>query len=69
MENNNNVQNGHLSLLISLISGSIAWIDAQSVDIGIKLLSSIVSLGAGVMAIRYYHYNTKRIKEELKNNE
>lgn len=65
MENNNSVSNGHTSLLISILSASVAWIDAQSVDLGVKLFSSSVSLVAGLMAIRYYHYNTKRIKDEL----
>jgi|LakMenE18May11ns_1017448.scaffolds.fasta_scaffold9628354_1 hypothetical protein len=64
MENNNTVQQGHFSLLISLVSGSVAWIDAQSVDAGFKILSSIVSIGAGIMAIRHYYYNTKRIQND-----
>jgi hypothetical protein len=65
MENNNSVSNGHTSLLISVLSGSVAWVDAQSVDMGVKIFSSCVSLVAGLMAIRYYHYNTKRVKNEL----
>lgn len=62
---NNTVQHGHTSLLISIISASIAWMDIQSIDIGVKIFSSIVTAGASFMAIRYYHYNTKRVKDEL----
>ncbi len=63
---NNTVQNGHTSLLVSIISASIAWIDIQSIDMGVKVFSSVVTAGASFMAIRYYYYNTKRIKDELK---
>ena len=62
---NNNIQNGHTSLLISIISASIAWMDVQSIDIGVKIFSGIVTAGASFMAVRYYHYNTKKIKDEL----
>jgi len=62
MENSNNVQHGHTSLAISLLSGSIAWLDAQTLDVNFKMFSSLISIAAGVMAIRYYHFNTKRIR-------
>jgi membrane protein implicated in regulation of membrane protease activity len=62
---NNNIQNGHTSLLVSILSASIAWVDIQSIDLWIKIVSSIVTAVASFMAIRYYHYNTKRIKDEL----
>lgn len=66
MENNNNVQNGHASLLISVITASIAWIDVKDVDIWVKLITGVFTVVASTMAIRYYHYNTKQIKNELK---
>lgn len=61
----NNVQYGHASLTVSIIGGMLAWIDFQVIDFGVKAFTGIISMAAGVMAIRYYHYNTKRIKNEI----
>lgn len=59
MDNNNNVGHGHISFAVSLITGLFAWINNQSMSEALRFISLVVSIGAGVMAMRYYYYATK----------
>lgn len=62
MDHNNYADNGHASLALCLITGFIAWVDAQSISEVLKVISIVVSIGAGIMAMRYYSKATKKIK-------
>ena len=63
MEQNNDLQYGHISLLVSLLTGFFAWLGSLNAGEVLKGLSLIVSIGAGIMAIRYYYYATKKAKK------
>lgn len=54
-----NATGGHISLGVSLISGILARIDIST---GLKDFSVIVSIIAGIMAIRYYYISSKNKK-------
>ena len=44
---------------LSVISSIIAWFalkDAQSI---LAIIASLIAIGSGIMAMRYYHYATK----------
>lgn len=47
---------GHISLAVSLIAGILARIDISS---ALKDFSVVVSIIAGIMAIRYYYISSK----------
>ena len=53
-------EHGHISLAIALISGMFAWIGSYTLPDVVKGLSMLVSIVAGIMAIRYYYYATKK---------
>lgn len=52
-----NAIGGHISLGVSLIMGILAHIDVSAT---LKDFSVIISMVAGVMAIRYYYVSTKK---------
>lgn len=56
----NYVANGHISLGVSIIMGILARID---IDALLKHGSSIISIIAGIFAIRYYIISTKNKKK------
>lgn len=60
---NHELSHGHASLAVSLIGGIISWINGIPVGEAVKLIAGIVSIGAGIMAIRYYHYATIKAKK------
>lgn len=59
---NHQVEYGHISLAVSILSGIIAWINMLEAAELIKNGAGIISMAAGVMAIRYYYYATKKNK-------
>lgn len=61
---NHQVEYGHISLAVSILSGIIAWINTLEVAELIKNGAGVVSMLAGVMAIRYYYYATKKNKKQ-----
>ena len=63
MEQNHN---GHLNFMLSIITGSVAWIQSIDVDTVVRTGSGMVSIVAGLFAIRHYYYSTKKTKEQLK---
>lgn len=62
MDNNHYGEHGHIALAVSFITGFFAWIGSHSLSEFAKGLSMVVSIGAGLMAIRYYYYATKKNK-------
>lgn len=62
MDNQHYADNGHASMVICLVTGFIAWIDTQSLSGFLKDISVVVSIAAGIMAIRYYYHATKKQK-------
>lgn len=64
MENNQNAEHGHISLAVSLITGVFAWIGSHNLSEVFKAASALVSIGAAVMAIRYYYYATIKAKQK-----
>lgn len=63
MDNNHNVDHGHVSLAIAMITGVFAWISSHNVSEIFKTIAAVVSIGAGLMAIRYYYYATIKAKK------
>lgn len=59
---NHDVGQGHAYLAVSLIMGFIAWVGSFELGDVLKTVSILISSGAGIMAIRYYWYATKKIK-------
>ena len=55
-----NAVGGHISLGVSLIMGILAHIDISAT---LKDFSVIISMIAGIMAIRYYWISTKNAKK------
>lgn len=50
-------------LTTSFITGFFGWISWTSMEEWMKFLSLVISMIAGVMAIRHYYYATKKNKE------
>lgn len=63
MDNNNELQNGHISMLVSIITATLAWIGSHDISELIKGAAGIVAIVSGVMAIRYYYYATIKAKK------
>jgi hypothetical protein len=63
MDNNQNVEHGHVSLAVSLVGAVFAWINGHNVSETVKAMAGLVSIVAGVMAIRYYYYATIKAKK------
>lgn len=63
MDNDNNIGHGHASLSISVLCGIITWLNTINVSEAIKGVAGIVSIAAGIMAIRYYYYATIKAKK------
>jgi hypothetical protein len=61
MENNYS-GNGNVSLAICGITGVFSWLADQSFGELLKYISMVVSIVAGLAAIRYYYYATKKQK-------
>lgn len=62
-DNNVNIGNGHISLLVSLLNTSLLYISWPALGEFVKIAAGIVSIFAGVMAIRYYYYATIKQKK------
>lgn len=56
---NHNLENGHISLGVCLIGQIFSRINMGE---ALKELSIVISIIAGIMAIRYYYYATKKTK-------
>jgi len=54
---NNHVGDGHAALAVSILMGIFARIDVAET---LKTVSLVISITAGLMAIRYYYYSTKK---------
>lgn len=63
MDNHDYAGQGNVSLAITFIFGFIAWVDTHSLSEFLKNLSVVISSIAGLMAIRYYYYATKKNKQ------
>lgn len=66
----NEVENGHISLGVSLFLGAISWFTPANIDMTLKVLTGIGALIGIFFAVRYHWYATKtqkidkRVKEE-----
>lgn len=58
-----NAINGHISLGVTIITGILARIDVDAV---LKNGSTIISIIAGIFAIRYYIISTKNKNKDAK---
>lgn len=63
MDNNHNVENGHISALVSILSATFAWIASHDISEMIKGIAGMVAIVSGIMAIRYYYYATIKAKK------
>lgn len=62
-DNNHNLEHGHASLAVSILTGIMAWIGAHTISEIAKTGAAVISIAAGIMAIRYYYYATKKTKQ------
>ena len=60
MEHNPSVGNAHVSLLVSIFTAIVSFADAGE---AMKSVAGLISTVAGLMAIRYYHHATKKVKK------
>lgn len=60
MEHSSMVGNAHTSLLISVSTAVVSFVEAGE---AMKSVAGLISTVAGVMAIRYYYHATKNIKK------
>lgn len=68
MDNHHYAGHGHISLLVSILMGVFAWVGALDFSEVLKIAAGLVSVVAGIMAIRYYYYATKKIKNNVGEN-
>ncbi len=61
-----NTENGHLSLLVSIMLGIFSWF-TQNVDL--KTIGFIGTLIASAMAVINYYYSIKKNRLEIKQME
>jgi hypothetical protein len=52
--------NAHASLFISIFTAAVSFADAGE---AMKSLAGLISIVAGIMAIRYYYHATKNVKK------
>lgn len=65
MDNNINVENGHLSAFCAILLGITTWLTPQNVEYGLKILVAVGSIVTAVMAVRYYYFATLEKKKNL----
>lgn len=53
-------------LFVSILGTIYAWISMASAREVIGIVAGIISIGAGIMAIRYYYHSIKEIKKKRK---
>lgn len=63
---NETVENGHISLLGTIVLGIISWFTPENVDMTVKLITALGAVISAILAGRYYWYATKEKKENLK---
>lgn len=61
-----NLGNGHMSAIVSVILGIFTWMTPEGVDLFIKIVVGLASIGTALMAMRYYWFATKEKKANLK---
>ena len=60
METPASVGNAHASLLVSIFTAAVSFADAGE---AMKSLAGLISIIAGIMAIRYYYHATKSVQK------
>ena len=66
MDNNNYAEHGHVSLIVTLLSGVFAWLSSHEFGEVIRTTAGLIAIISGVMAVRYYYYATKKQKQNDK---
>lgn len=61
-DNNTDVTNGGISLVVGLISGTIAWLNGHTLTEAARGIAAVVSIAASVMACIYYYRLNKKNK-------
>ena len=61
---NSNPVMGAIYLTTSFAMGFFGWIGWTSMQEWLKFVSLLISMGAGVMAIRYYWFATKKTRND-----
>jgi uncharacterized membrane-anchored protein len=54
--------------LLSLLSGLLSWITIQNAQYLLSFVASIIAIGSGIMALRYYYYAGNLKKKQLKSD-
>lgn len=60
MENNGT---GLLSVIVSMLSATFAWITAKDVQVYVSITAGLVAIVSGVFAIRHYYLSTKKLNK------
>ena len=53
---------GLIYVAVSFISGALGWISLHSVKENLQVASLLISCGAGLMAMRHYYLQNKKVK-------
>lgn len=54
---------GPVFTLISLIAIPFAWMGIRETQVVLTVIATAIAICSGLMAIRYYYYATKKMKE------
>lgn len=68
-ENNHSPMGAAIMLSISFIAGFFGWIGWTSMEEWLKFVSLLISMAAGIMAIRYYLVATREKNISIKREE
>lgn len=64
MHDNHSLEYGHISLAVAIFGTVFGWISSHNISENVKMISFIISGCAGLMAMRYYYYATKKVKRK-----
>jgi len=63
---NESAENGHISLLGSVLLSIVSWFTPEHVDLTIRIITALGAVISAILAGRYYWYATKEKKQALK---
>ncbi len=64
MDNNNYGELGHRFAAVTILLQIVSKMDLGSLDVFLKPISTVLAILTACMAIRYYHYATKKAKQK-----
>lgn len=66
MNDNVNVENGHVSAFCSLLLGIITWFTPENIEWTLRIIVAAGSILTAIVAVRYYSFAIKEKKLKIK---